>query len=147
MAEPWWDIEIAYYVNKLGVDPEKARTVVILQWLWHGDLRPLEAAIAEGHELDQGVLNLLADMISGSAREGGKPPPYRLKAVPLRPGRKKARENGIRNLVAALAYEDERISSGSASDEVFDRIAKAIGTSHQTVRKAVTAFHKAHGAK
>jgi hypothetical protein len=54
-----WDIEAAFYVNKHAIDPDKARTLVILRWLWHGDARPLAASIEEGHPLDQAVLNLL----------------------------------------------------------------------------------------
>ena len=61
------------------------RLVTISRWLYCGDLRPLEAAIVEWHEIDQGVLNLLADMISSDATRHGKPPPYRLEAVPIRP--------------------------------------------------------------
>jgi hypothetical protein len=82
MKPHWWDVEIALYVER-GADPHKARTATIIRWLQCGDLRPLEAAIVEGHQIDQGVLNLLADMISGDATRHGKPPPFRLKAVPI----------------------------------------------------------------
>src|SRR5712671_3473420 len=102
-----WDIEITFYINKRGIDPDKARTFTILRWLWLGDLRPLEAAIVEGHEIDQAVLNTLADMISSDTSRSGKPPPYRLKAVPLRQGRPKKPEHFARAFIATLAYDAE----------------------------------------
>jgi hypothetical protein len=39
-----WDIEAAFYVEKKGIEPDKARTVVILRWMYFGDFRPLAAA-------------------------------------------------------------------------------------------------------
>lgn len=137
MHEPW-DIEIAFYINHRGIDPDKARTFTIIRWMWLGDLRPLEAAIVERHSLDQAVLNLLADMISGDASRFGKPPPYRLRTTTLRKGRRKRPEHGARNIVAALAYEHE----DGKSDEVFERIGRAIGKTDRTVRQAVTAWRK-----
>ena len=41
----WWDFEIAFYIEKMGLEPHKARTITLLRWLRHGDLRPL----ASGH--------------------------------------------------------------------------------------------------
>jgi hypothetical protein len=123
----WWDIEAEFYVNKHGIDPDKARAVAMFRWLWHGDLRPLEAAISEGRPLPQCVLNLLADMIAdGRLRVAG------------RRGRPKKPERSMRDYVAALAYERE----DGASNEAFDRIAKLIGKSDRTVRQAVTAWRK-----
>jgi hypothetical protein len=129
--EPW-EIETAFYINARGIDPDKARIFTIIRWMWNGDLRPLEAAIVEGHELDPAVLNTLADLISNG----------RLQVQPLRRGRPKKPELFARKVAAALAYESE---SGK-SDEAFNRIAKAIGTSDRTVRQAVTALRKAQSA-
>ena len=56
-----WDIEAAFYIKELGTDPEKARIFVILRWMYHGDFRPLAAAIWEGGpggNLDDAVLSL-----------------------------------------------------------------------------------------
>jgi hypothetical protein len=136
----WWNDEIAYWTHIVGCSPEAARTFTILRWLGEGDLRPLEAAIVEGHQIDQAVLNLVADMISSDATRFGEPPPYRLKAVPLRRGRPKNPEHLARNVLAALAYKKRE--NGEASDEAFDRIAKRLGTSDRTIRQAVTAFRK-----
>lgn len=125
-----WDIEEAFYINHGGVDPDKARTVVIFRWLWHGDLRPLAAAFDEGRQLPQAVLNLLHDMIL----EG------RLTVTPRRRGSPKKPDKAARNIVAALAYENHP----GKSKEAFAEIADAIGMSEQTVRQAVTAWRKSN---
>ena len=57
-----WEIEEAFYINKRGIDPEKAHLFVILRWMAHGDFRPLAAAIWEGGEggaLDDAILATL----------------------------------------------------------------------------------------
>ncbi len=144
MKPHWWDAEIALYIER-GVDPHIARTVTIHRWLWRGDLRPLESAIVEGHQIDQGVLNLLADMISGDATRHGKPPPFRLKTVPVRGrGRPKGWEHHVRQIALARAYEKHFTGN---SDETFERIAETAGVSVSTVRQAVTAMRKHYNKK
>jgi hypothetical protein len=132
MKPHWWDEEIALYIER-GVDPHKARTVTILRWLWRGDLLPLAAAIREGDEIDQSVLNHLADMISCDA-------PFRLKTLPLRGGgRPKSWEPRARQIALARAYEEHHADK---SDERFEQIAKANGVSVSIVRQAVAAMRK-----
>jgi hypothetical protein len=123
-----WDTEIAYYINKRDIEPQKALTFTILRWMYHGDLRPLAAAIVDGYELDEAVLNMLAGLI----REG------RLNVVPKRKGRPKDPSKFSRNIVAGLAYDGH----AGKSDEAFASIAKAIGRSESSVRQAVTALRK-----
>ncbi len=135
-----WDYEIAFYTDVRGIDSDKARTVTILRWMWHGDLRPLEAAIVSGQSLDQSVLNLLADMISGDTTRFGSPPPYRVTTASRRRGRPKAMDNFGRSLMLALQYQPEK----GESDAVFERIASVAHVSQQTVRQAVTSMRKAH---
>ena len=130
-SKAWWDIETAFYVNKRGVDPANARIFTILRWMYHGDFRPLAAAINDGTVLDEAILNLLAQMIIDDR--------LRLVARKGRRGRPKAPETLARNVVAALAYEADQYQS----QEAFEKIAKALGTSEQTVRQAVTAWRKA----
>jgi hypothetical protein len=128
----YWDIEEAFYVNKRGIDPETAHVFTILRWMSHGDFRPLAAAIAEGHPLDQAVLNLLARFIGER----------RLKLIPRKGrGRPKAPATSARNIVAALAYE-QRKQLGDLSDEAFTEIAEALGISEPSVRQAVTAWRR-----
>jgi len=140
--EPW-EIEVAFYTDNLGLDPDEARTFTILRWLYHGDLRPLQAAIVEGRKIDGAVFVFLVDMISGDTRRLGRPPPYCLKAVPLHRGRPKKPELDARRIIAALAYERQT----GKSDEKFERVARAIGTSDRTVRREVTASRKAQNKR
>jgi hypothetical protein len=123
--EPW-EIEAAFYINHRGFDPDKARTLVVYRWMWHGDFRPLAAAIWASEVLDQAVFDLLAQLID----EG------RLKLTPKRKGRPKNPEAQVRNILAALSYE--------ADKGTFAEIAKALGTSEQTVRQAVTAWRRSN---
>jgi hypothetical protein len=102
--------------------------MVIFRWLWHGDLRPLVAAIDEGRQLPQAVLNLLANLID----EG------RVTIKPRKRGAPKKPDKDARNIVAALAYENHP----GNSDEAFAEIADAIGISEKSVRQAVTAWRK-----
>ena len=141
--EPW-EIEVAFHTDNLGLDPDEARTFTILRWLYHGDLRPLQAAIVEGRKIDGAVFVFLVDMISGDTRRLGRPPPYCLRAVrPLHRGRPKKPELDARRIIAALAYERQT----GKSDEKFERVARAIGTSDRTVRREVTASRKAQNKR
>jgi hypothetical protein len=132
-----WEIEVAFWTNERGMDPDEARAFTISRWLYNGDLRPLEAAIVERCEIHPAVLILLARMISGGT--SGKPPPYRLKAEKLRRGPPKKPELFARRLVAAREYERH----AGNSDDGFERIAKEHGIGPRTVRQAVTALRKA----
>ena len=143
MREQPWEIEVAFYTNERGVDPDKARIFTMLRWLYYGDLRPLEAAIDEGREIDRAVLNFLADMISSDPSRLGEPPPYRLEAVKLSRGRPIKPELFVRGHIAAREYEHSRALQAEGSDEGFERIGKKYGISPQTVRQAVTAARKA----
>jgi hypothetical protein len=126
-----WEVEIAYWINHRGTDPDKAHAFVIIRWMWHGDCRPLAAAIREGHPLDQGVLNLLARMID----EG------RLTIKRSRHGRPKPPDKFARDIVAALLYEDR---NEDRSEDAFKEIAATLSMSHQSVRQAVTRWRKAN---
>jgi hypothetical protein len=142
----WWDYEIAFYIKKMGLEPHKARTITLLRWLHHGNLRPLAAVIAEGHEIDQAVLNALAMMISPERFSLGPPinytSPFRIEAVPTRGhGRPKDVAPWIRTSVLAQTYA-KHIGDGKKSDEVFRQIAEAVGVSESTVRQAVSAYRK-----
>jgi hypothetical protein len=132
----WWDVETDFYIER-GHDPHVARTVVILRWMWHGNFKPLIAAIDAGHSLDKAVLNMLASML-----EGDETYPVRLQPLSHRRGRGRSMrpENMIRDLIAARAYEDADVDG--KSKEVFEYIGEAIGKDASTVRQAVTAFRE-----
>jgi hypothetical protein len=126
-----WDAEADFYTKNIGLDPAKARTFVVMRWTWHGDFRPLLAAIRE-HRVDQDMLNQLGVMIM----EG------RLQVHRPRRGRSLNVEAGIRNIVAAKAYEHSAPNWDDGSDELFERIANATGVSVESVRRAVTRWRK-----
>jgi hypothetical protein len=125
----WWGDEIAFYI-KGGIDPDKARIVTILRWMWHGDFRPLAAAIWE-RQIPEEALTLLAQMIE----EG------RLKLAHAKRHRPKSPAAQARKIAAARLYQDA-LSAGYSSDEAFEKLAAALGMSEQNVRQAVTAWRK-----
>jgi hypothetical protein len=136
--QPLWEIEVAHW-TKEGFDPDDARGFTISRWLYHGDLRPLEAALVERREIHPAVRILLADMISGGTRKFGKPPPYRLKVERLRRGPPKKPELFARGLVVAREYGHH----AGNSDEEFERVAKELGINPRTARQHLTASRKA----
>jgi hypothetical protein len=125
-----WDIEEAFYINKRGIDPEKAHLFVILRWMTHGDFRPLAAAIREGGAIDDAMLGALARFIDED----------RLKLARKGRGRRKDPATAARRVVAALSYE---VSNRPTSDEKFADIAERLGMSEESVRAAYTAYRKA----
>jgi hypothetical protein len=60
---PLWGVEAKRLMDVTGLSLHNARSSVILQWMLHGDFRPLAAAIRKGQPLSDGVLNALATMI------------------------------------------------------------------------------------
>jgi len=146
MKKPW-DVEVEAMVagpNKIA--PELARTFVIMRWMYlKGDLRPLAYAILVGHEIDRGVLNMLAAMVftdkdlPASLKNIA---PYRLesKRRHRKRGRPKAPQNFARNLSLAERYKN-RVKPGK-SEETFEAIAKEANVSVSTVRQAHGYYNK-----
>jgi hypothetical protein len=143
MAEPWWivDLDKPWEVNMAamianGNDPDKARTVTILSWMWHGDLRPLADAILQGQPLDQGVLNLLARMILDDH------------AVPCRVETKQVRRKGrprdmgkfAREHIAEATYR-KNVERGK-SEAAFEQVANFMGRGTSAARRAITTRRK-----
>lgn len=127
-----WGVEASFYVDERGITADKARTLVIMRWMCHGDLAPLAAAIEDGQDLDKAVLSLLAKMIW----EG------QLTVKPKGRGRPHSLKGDLRDMVAAELYEDLCKQFDGDSDERFDFVAEIFRTSHQSVRQAVTAYRK-----
>jgi hypothetical protein len=90
----WWNEEIALYV-KGGADPEKARIVTILRWMYHGDFRPLAAAIIE-RQIPEEALTLLVQMIDED----------RLKLAHAKRHRPKSPMAQARRIAAARLYQE-----------------------------------------
>jgi hypothetical protein len=127
-----WEAMIDFFVSERGIDPAKAKTFVTMYWMWHGDFRPLLAAIKQG-AVNQDVLNHLGVMLI----EG------RLKLDRRRKGRPKNPEANIRDILAAKAYEHSAPNWDGGSDELFEYIADRLGMSVENVRQAVTSWRKA----
>jgi hypothetical protein len=124
-----WDLEASFYINHRGIDPEKARLFVILRWMWHGNFKPLAAAIREGGPLDDAILSMLAKMIDED----------RLKLAHTGKHRPKDPASVIKGVLAALAYEH---SNQQSSDDRFRHVAEMLGMSEEAVRGHVTAWRK-----
>jgi hypothetical protein len=128
-----WEIETQLFVKELDLPPEVAHWFTIVRWMWHGDFRPLVAAIQQDQALDPAVLNAIVEMIE----EG------RLKVTPLKRGRPMKPAAEMRDRLAALRYEKQ----DGNSDAAFREIASAMGMSEQAVRAAVTRWRKARNNK
>ena len=126
-----WEIQIAYWIAK-GHDPDKARIATTILWMYHGDLRPLRAAIAQSPTVDEAILGCLAKLID----EG------RLIVKPFGRNRPKSPDKFPRDLAAAHLYENEIFTSKTSSEEAFNIVAQKLGVSEDTVRKAVAQFRK-----
>jgi hypothetical protein len=126
-----WEIQIAYWIAK-GFGPDKARIATTILWMYHGDLRPLRAAIPQSPTVDEAILGCLAKLID----EG------RLIVKPLGRNRPKSPDKFPRDLAAAHLYENEIFTSKTSSEEAFNIVAQKLGVSEDTVRKAVARFRK-----
>jgi hypothetical protein len=125
-----WDVEIRHLVDEIGLTAANARTSVILQWMLHGDFRPLAAEIRKGRPLSDGVLNALATMIEED----------RLNAKPLYQGRPVDPTKFARDYLAALLYGE--LIKDTPSDVAFQEVAEVLSTTEDSVRKAVTRYRK-----
>ena len=128
-----WEPEINLLVNRVGLNQHQAETLVILRWFLLGNLRPLAAAIRQGHSLDQIVLDAI-----GMAIDAGE-----LEAKPFRSPDHRTPEPGKfgRDWVIAVWYEVFR-ANGFPSEKAFSAIADIIGVSPDVVKKAVTEYRK-----
>jgi hypothetical protein len=122
-----WDYEIALRVDQ-GMDPQKAKELVIRRWMQAGDLRPLSATIKKDGLLRGSVLGLLVQMIDTG----------RLK-VPRKQGHPQDPEAAVRDQFAADTYEEFLKDCVVGSDDLFGAVARVCGVSEQSVRQAVTA--------
>jgi hypothetical protein len=122
-----WEIEISDAIEH-GAKPDVARAFTVIRWAYHGDLRPLSAAL-KSDPVDDAVLAFLGDMIDKG----------RLQMKP-RSGHPVNPEVVARDILVATAYEakDEDEKSGDA----IKRLADAMAMSTQSVRQAITAKRK-----
>jgi len=123
-----WKIETGRWIMA-GFPPDIAEGLTIIRWALLGDLRPLSAAL-KSPPIDPALLGFIVEMIDTG----------RLQMKQPRRGSPKRAEALARNVLAAFAYEAK--PDCETSDEAFDRIANALGISHQAVRLAVTRSRK-----
>jgi hypothetical protein len=118
-----WEIEIAYCVNELEIKPIDARAIVIVSWMYRGDLRPLAAEIKkQGTALDGAILMFLARAIDQG-----------LLTVKHGRGRPTQPVASVRDLLAAIRYENRDVKSADA----IQKIANDLGMSDELVRRAI----------
>ena len=122
-----WEIETQFWIVERDLPPEVAHWLTIVRWMHNGNLRPLAAVIREGN-VDPAVLYSLAEMIEED----------RIRVVARKRGSPKKPEREARDLLIAKAYGNR---SGKSADRIED-LAKAIGMSEETVRKAITQSRK-----
>ena len=122
-----WEIEL---LTKLGMPLHDARNDIISLWMGMGDLRPLGAAITEGHASKQ-MLKHLAHLIDHGAQ------------LTVKRGRGKPKQatKAARDRIISLLYENGVFDS-KRSDDAFREIAAKFNVSEQTVRQAVTKLRK-----
>ena len=124
-----WELEIIVLQVRYDLSPEDARLITVVRWMSNGDLRPLLAEIRKG-PLDEGVLNMLGDMI-----EDG-----RIRVVHKKGGRPNRPDKEMRDLMAAAHYIKH--SEKGSSDAAFKAVADEMGMSEEAVRAAVTFWRK-----
>jgi hypothetical protein len=124
-----WEIEVEMHIEH-GVDPYDAWMATVLRWMQAGDLRPLAAAWKEGHEPDGNILDLLSDMI-----EDGRLKVHNTGGRPTEPALT------IRDMCIA-SYYDGAIAYGKSFEAALEGLAKAFGTSPETIRKVVERLRK-----
>jgi hypothetical protein len=134
-----WEYQIAYWIGK-GWDPEKARLATIILWANHGDLRPLQRAIAEAQKIDGSemcaidgaILGIIAKLI----RED------RLVVKPFRRGAPRSPDKFVRDLLAAIDYDEQR-SAGKSSNAARKDVCREYGISELSFRAALPRMRKA----
>jgi len=112
----------------LRIDP---RSAVIVNWMRHGDLRPLAAEIAEGMTLNMGVGLALADLIAQGR--------LTVKNAAGRRGAAQQPRLFARNARIFLAFFELRQSVGY--EDALNKTASDFHVSPETVRKAVDQMH------
>jgi hypothetical protein len=127
---PLWGVEAKRLMDVVGLSLDNARSSVILQWMLHGDFRPLADAIRKGQPLSNSTLNALATMIEED----------RLTAIPLWDGRPTDPTKSARDYLAALLYAE--LIKDTLPDAAHQEIAAILGTTVDSVKKAVTRYRK-----
>jgi hypothetical protein len=116
-----WEVEVAYCINELKVEPIDARAIVIISWMYRGDLRPLAAALRDG-PLDPPVLSQFLRMIDQDLLTV-----KRKRGAPTQPSK------SVRDLVIAFRHANRE---GKSADAI-QALAEQFGISDELVRRAI----------
>jgi hypothetical protein len=132
-----WEYQIAYHVRK-GADPEAAKLATIILWAHHGDLRPLQRAIADAQKIDDSEIVAIDGAILGCIQqligEG------RLAFRPRR-GAPRSPDKFVRDLLAVIDYEDQR-SAGKSSNAARKDVCRKYGISEPSFREVLPRLRK-----
>jgi hypothetical protein len=115
-----WEIEIAYWIDHLKVDPADARAIVICRWAYWGNFQPLAAALRDG-PLDSAVRGFLIDMI-----DTGRLAIKRGRGAQMKPWL------AARDLKIKALYKNRKTKSVPA----IEQLAKDFGVGDELVRRA-----------
>ena len=133
-----WEIEIAFYVKYLRMDPEPARFRTIMRWAEAGNLRPLRAVIAKAQPISAKAVAvdpvsficlqelLRQDRLVVKSRWSNRPP---------------SPERFAQAVVGAFRYLEHPKQDGS--EAAFKEIADELGMAESALRVAVTRVRKA----
>lgn len=137
VSEHWQtDFELSVQLFGQGAKVKGVRTdprgAVIVNWMRHGDFRPLAAAIAEGQAIDRGVGRALAELIAEDRLKVKKPVGSR--------GAAKQPRLFARNARIFLAFQNLRQSV--AYEAALQKVADDFRVSSETVRRAADEVRK-----
>jgi hypothetical protein len=133
-----WEVQIAYWVRK-GVDPEKARLATIILWANAGDLRPLQRAFAEAPKIDGGEMCAIHGAILGIVQKLISEDRLTFRN---RRGAPRSPDKFVRDLLAAIDYDDQR-SNGVSSNAARKDVCRKYGISEASFREALPRMRKA----
>src|SRR5262245_59515644 len=141
MSNAPWDFEAKLRALLNGVSSDEASDQTIIKWLMSGDLRPLAWKLLLRRKPGELVLTYLALMMLDQDVEGLVP--YRLKAVPRKPGRRKQPEKFVRDLVIHRLVDNRIRELGPGTyDASIKDVAKRTRQSERVVRNAYDRYAK-----
>jgi hypothetical protein len=127
-----WEYQIAYMIRK-GYDPEQAKLATIILWANAGDLRPLQRAIAEASKIEGSEMVAIDGAILGIIQHLIKEDRLTVK---LRRGAPSSPDKFVRDLLAAIDYDDQR-SNGVSSNAARKDVCRKYGISELSFREAL----------
>jgi hypothetical protein len=131
MSKPWLEL-IGRFHADAGLSNEDATNMAILEYLQHGDLRPLQEMLEAGFRPSEKVLRFLGEMMNPAGKT-----PYRIEK-PTKRGRGRAHhpDNYMRNLKLAEEVMILMKALNLNEKDAFQKVGDANRVSSKTVRDA-----------